>query len=168
VALHLEGGTSESAYARAVLEAEFARPAGPGVAAFSSMTGLGSPTLPAWRSFALGGWGTLLGEGFREWGGRRAQLLRAEYRLSVPFPAIPLGPFADTGPSITIAPFVASGWTGGAIAGGPWRPSGGARPVAGVALDWFHALLRVEAGIGLRTGRLGVSVDVGRAWWEVL
>jgi hypothetical protein len=29
-------------------------------------------------------------------------------------------------------------------------------------------LIRVEAGIGLRTGSLGVTLDVSRPWWGIL
>ena len=95
-------------------------------------------------------------------------LASVEYRLPLPFPAIPLGPFFSTGTRITLAPFLAAGWAGDGIAGAPWRPSRAMRPVAGVALEWFHHLIRIETGVSLRTGKLGVTVDVGRDWWEVL
>jgi hypothetical protein len=91
-----------------------------------------------------------------------------EYRLDAPFPALPLGAFASTGRSITLAPFVATGWAGGPLAGLPWRPSRHPRTVAGLALEWFHHLLRVEAGVSLQTGGVGVTVDFSREWWEVL
>ena len=50
----------------------------------------------------------------------------------------------------------------------PWDPDGGARPVAGVALELFMRLIRVEAGVALRTGHIGVTVDVSRDWWGAL
>jgi len=40
--------------------------------------------------------------------------------------------------------------------------------VAGVALEWFMRLLRVEAGVGLRDGGVGVTVDINRDWWGLL
>ncbi|HXG43564.1 MAG TPA: hypothetical protein VNJ71_02285, partial [Gemmatimonadales bacterium] len=89
-------------------------------------------------------------------------------RVDAPFPAVPLGPFASTGQTVTLAPFVGAGWSGGAVPGVPWRPSDGVRPVAGLAVEWFLHLFRLEAGVSLRTGRLGVSLDVSREWWEVL
>jgi hypothetical protein len=95
-------------------------------------------------------------------------LAALEYRLRVPFPAIPLGAFVSTGKSITIAPFLSAGVTGGTMAGLPWHSSGELRPVAGLAVEWFHRLIRAEAGVSLRTGALGVTVDVSREWWEIL
>jgi len=168
VALGVEGGTGDRDYARAIAAVGGIIPAGPGGLEARLAGGMGSSRLPAYRSFAIGGWGTLLGEPFRRWGGRRVGLASLEYRLQVPFPAVNLGAFASTGPSITLAPFVATGWAGGRMPGLPWRPSDGARPVAGLAVEWFHHLIRVETGVSLRTGRLGVTVDLGREWWEIL
>ena len=56
----------------------------------------------------------------------------------------------------------------GALPGVSWAPTGGVRPVAGLALEWPMGLLRVEAGVALRTGEAGVTVDVSRAWWGIL
>ena len=69
---------------------------------------------------------------------------------------------------ITIAPFLAAGVADRPFEGLPWGESDGVRPVAGVALEWFMRLLRVEAGVGLRDGRFGLTVDVSRDWWGVL
>jgi hypothetical protein len=128
----------------------------------------GSDGMPAYRAMALGGRGTLVGEPFRAFGGRRALLTHAEWRFEVPAPAIRLGSFASTGSTATLAPFAAVGWTGGGVAGMPWSPDAGARPVAGVALELFMRLIRVEAGVALRTGRVGITVDVSRDWWGAL
>ena len=59
--------------------------------------GPGSDGLPAYRSFVLGGRGTLVGEPFRAYGGRAVALAQLEWRFEVPAPAIPLGSFASTG-----------------------------------------------------------------------
>jgi hypothetical protein len=93
---------------------------------------------------------------------------QVEWRFEAPVPAIPLGSFASTGPRLTVAPFVALGAAGRSIAGLPWNASDGVRPVAGVALEWFMRLIRIEAGIGLRTGDFGLTVDVNRDWWGLL
>jgi hypothetical protein len=69
---------------------------------------------------------------------------------------------------MTLAPFMAAGWTGGQVAGMPWSPSDGIRPVAGVALDLFMRIIRLEAGVALRTGDVGFTVDINRDWWGVL
>jgi len=163
-----EGGTGSRDYARGALHFSGLTPLGPGGVRLRLQAGAGTVELPGYRSFAMGGWGTLPGTPFRAWGGRRLLLASLEYRLPVPFPAVPLGAFASTGPTVTVAPFIAAGWTDAGVPGVPWRPSGRVRPVAGLAAEWFHALLRVDAGVSLERGSLGVMVDVGRAWWEVL
>ena len=116
----------------------------------------------------MGGRGTLLGEPFRAYGGRSIALIQTELRFEAPFPAIPLGSFASTGKTITVAPFVAAGWTDRPYALLPWSQSDGVRPVAGIALEWFMRLIRIEAGVGLRTGDVGVTVEVHRDWWGIL
>lgn len=116
----------------------------------------------------MGGRGTLPGEPFRAYGGRTAALGHVEWRFQVPFPAIPLGSFASTGRSVTLAPFVSAGYAARPIAGLPWGRTAGVRPVAGLAVEWFMRLIRVESGIGLRDGRFGVTVDVNRDWWGLL
>lgn len=130
--------------------------------------GWGSEALPAYRGFIMGGRGTLVGEPFRGFGGRQMALARLEWRVDVPAPAVPLGSFASTGRTMTLAPFVAAGWTGGQQPGVPWMASDGVRPVAGVALDLFMRIVRLEAGVALRTGEFGFTVDINRDWWGVL
>ena len=166
--VRVEGGTGDRDYGRITAGVDLRRPAGPGVVAVHLEGGAGSRELPASRSFALGGWGTLPGVGFRAIGGRRYALGRLEYRLAAPAPAIPLGPYVSTGNRLVLAPFLATGVAGGGVAGVPWRASGRLQPVAGVGLELFHRLLRVETGVSLRTGRVGLSVDVEREWWKIL
>jgi hypothetical protein len=86
----------------------------------------------------------------------------------VPFPAIPLGPFASTGRQLVVAPFVSAGWSGGVVPGVPWMPTGGVRPAVGLGLEWFHGLLRLDVGMRLRDPALGVVVDVRRDLWGIL
>jgi hypothetical protein len=40
--------------------------------------------------------------------------------------------------------------------------------VAGVAVDIFMRLIRLETGVSLRTGDVGFTVDINRDWWGVL
>jgi hypothetical protein len=166
--LQLEGATGDRDYLRATGGVELLRPAGPGGVLLRLEGGAATAELPGYRSFAIGGWGTLPGERFRAWGGRRYALGRMEYQFSVPFPALSLGAFASTGNSIVVAPFVAAGAAGGSVSNTPWRPTAELRPVAGVALEWFQRLIRVEGGVSLRTGEFGLTVDVAREWWEIL
>ncbi|MGH7702069.1 MAG: hypothetical protein ACREMO_03185 [Gemmatimonadales bacterium] len=167
-ALSLDLGSGALGYSRATAQFRWLVPAGSGSLLVRSYLGTGSAGLPAYRSFVLGGRGTLLGEPFRRFGGRHLALAQAEWRMELPFPAIALGSFASTGRSIVLAPFVAAGWSDSPVAGTPWAESDGVRPVAGLAAEWFMRLLRVEAGVSLRTGRFGVTIDVTRDWWKIL
>ncbi|MDQ3426197.1 MAG: hypothetical protein M3477_00065 [Gemmatimonadota bacterium] len=164
----LEAGEGPSDYVRGTLEGRWLASLGGSELLSRVYLGAGNDGLPAHRSFVIGGRGTLVGEPFRAYGGRTAALAHLEWRLEVPAPAIPLGSFASTGRTLTLAPFVAAGYAERPISGVPWRSSGGVRPVAGVAVEWFMRLLRVEAGIGLRDGRVGLTVDINRDWWGLL
>jgi hypothetical protein len=164
----LEAGEGPTEYARATAEGRWLAGLGPGTMLTRVYLGGGSDGLPPHRSFALGGRGTLVGERFRAFGGRAAALAHAEWRIDLPAPAISLGSFASTGRSFTLAPFLAAGYTERPIASLPGRGSDGIRPVAGVAVEWLMRLLRLEVGMGLRDGRVGVTVDVSREWWGVL
>jgi len=166
--VRLEGGTGPDDYARLTLEGRWLTTLGGHELVSRAYVGTGTDGLPAYRSFVMGGRGTLLGEPFRAYGGREMALGQVEWRFEAPIPAISLGSFASTGPRLTVAPFVALGAAGRSIAGLPWAASDGVRPVAGVALEWFMRLIRIEAGIGLRTGDFGLTVDVNRDWWGLL
>jgi hypothetical protein len=166
--LDLEGGEGEGEYLRAALEGRWLRPAGPGQLLARAYAGAGTEHLPGYRSFVLGGRGTLLGEPFRAYGGRSAVLAHVEWRFETPFPAISLGSFASTGRRLTVAPFVAAGWTDRPLSRLPWEGTDGVRPVAGLAVEWLMRLVRLEVGVGLRDRRVGFSVDVNRDWWGVL
>ena len=166
--LSIEAGDGRDDYVRATLQGRWiGRLRGSEILA-QGYFGAGSDRLPAHRSFVIGGRGTLPGEPFRGYGGRTAALAHLEWRFQVPAPAISLGSFASTGRRMTLAPFLSAGFASRAIPGLPWGSSDGIRPVAGVALEWFMRLIRIEAGVGLRNGSLGVAVDINRDWWGLL
>jgi hypothetical protein len=143
-------------------------PTGPGELGLEAWGGWGSPALPSFRGFVLGGRGTLEGEPFRAYGGRAVAWGRVDWRVGLPFPAIPIGRFASTGRQLVVGPFVAAGWVGQPLPDAPWSASDGVRPVLGVALEAFHRLLRVDAGWAVRARHVGVSVDVRRSLWPIL
>jgi hypothetical protein len=166
--LSIEAGEGEGEYLRATAEGRWLAALGKSELLTRLYLGVGSDRLPAYRSFVLGGRGTLVGEPFRAYGGRNAALAQVEWRFEVPVPAVPLGSFASTGRRMTVAPFLAAGAAGRSLPGLPWSRSAGVRPVAGVALELFMRLIRVEAGVGLRDGHLGLTVDINRDWWGLL
>jgi len=166
--LVLEGGEGPTEYLRATLEGRWLTGLGRGTLLSRLYLGGGTDGMPAHRSFALGGRGTLVGEPFRAFGGRTAALAHAEWRVDLPAPALRLGSFATTGRTVTLAPFLAVGYTERPVAGLPGRGTAGVRPVAGLAVEWFMRLLRTELGVGLRDGTVGFTVDVSRDWWGVL
>ena len=166
--LSLEGGHGRGDYARATLESRWLTTLAGHDLVSRAYLGVGTDDLPPHRSFVIGGRGTLVGEPFRAYGGREVALGQVEWRFEVPVPAIPLGSFASTGRSMTVAPFLAAGIAGRPLPGLPWAASDGVRPVVGVALEWFMRLIRVEAGVGLRDGGFGLTVDINRDWWGLL
>ena len=123
--------------------------------------------LPPHRAFALGGRGTLLGDAFREWGGRRAALVHLEWRAPVPFVRMAAGPYARTPGTITLAPYLAAGWTDRPISGTPWRATPGARVTLGVGLEWL-GVFRLDAGYGVQSRRARLAFDVTRDFWDIL
>ena len=130
--------------------------------------GWGSARLPAHRAFVLGGRGTVLGDEFREWGGRRMALAHVEWRTPVPFLSVHAGP-ARTPGSIVLAPYVAAAWTSDSIQLTPWRatPRGDPRVTLGLAAEWL-GVFRIEAGYGAQSRRLHVAFDVTRDFWDIL
>lgn len=166
--LMLEAGEGAGDYVRGTATGRWVIGLGGSEILARAYAGAGSDQLPPHRSFAIGGRGTLVGEPYRAYGGRTAALAQVEWRFEVPAPAIRLGSFASTGRRLTVAPFVAAGYTARALPGLPWNHSGGLRPVAGLAFEWFMRLIRVEAGVSLREGDVGVTVDINRDWWGLL
>jgi hypothetical protein len=168
-AVALEAGDGpDASYVRATLQADHRVAIGGTELRSTLYGGLAGNDAPAYRTFVLGGRGTLPGEPWRGWGGARMALARIEWRFDVPAPAIPLGSFASTGHTMTLAPFVAAGWADRPPAGMPWAETDGVRPVAGLAAELFMRIIRVEAGVALRGGGVGISVDVNRDWWGIL
>jgi len=129
--------------------------------------GVASENLPAHRTFVLGGRGTLLGDDYRSWGGRRAALLDVEWRFPVPFLSFSAGPYTRTPAHIILAPYAAAGWTDEPVAGTPWSATPGARVTLGLAIEWL-GLLRVEGGYGAESRKAHVALDVTRDFWGLL
>jgi len=128
--------------------------------------GLATRDLPPHRAFVLGGRGTLLGDAFRAWGGRRVALVHVEWRSPIPFVRLRAGP-ARTPGSLTLAPYTAFGWTGEPLPMTPWRATPGTRVTVGLGAEWL-GLFRLEAGYGVQSRHLHVAFDVTRDFWDIL
>ena len=130
--------------------------------------GVGWGNLPGYESFALGGRGTLLGVPFRAIGGGRMALAEVAWAIpvSIPAPAFPYSRYVRL-PSV-LAPYLAAGVAGGNMANVPWRATGTVEPVAGLRLDLWGPLFRIESGVSLRTGQMGFAFDVQPGWWGLM
>lgn len=166
--VRLEAGDGPAQYLRLTAEATGVTTLGGRALVARGYLGWGSEGLPAYRSFVLGGRGTLPGEPFRAYGGRTMVLLHLEWRPTVPVPEIRLGAFASTGSDLVVAPFVAAGWSDRPIPGTAWLASDGVRPVLGVGLEGLMSLVRLDVGVGLLDGGVQVTIDVTRGWWPLL
>ena len=168
--LSVEGGRPDGgpAYLRVAAAGHVLVPVGGSRVLVRLQGGAAGDGLPPHRAFVLGGRGTLLGDEFREWGGRRAALVHLEWRAPVPFVRMAAGPYARTPGTITLAPYAAAGWTSRPIAGTPWRATPqGARVTLGLGAEWL-GVFRLDVGYGLESRRARVAFDVTRDFWDIL
>ena len=166
--LALEGGEGDSDYLRATAEGRWLAGAGAGASCSPGcMPGVGSDGLPAYRSFVLGGRGTLVRRavpGLRR--PRPAALAQVEWRFDVAGAgARRSAPSPQPGRRMTLAPFLAAGWAERPLPGCPGPEATACGRWRGWRVEWFMRLIRIEAGVGLRDGHVGVTVDINRDWW---
>ena len=130
--------------------------------------------IPAEELFYFGGPVTAPGYEFHQLVGRAGLSQRLEWRLPVPFVALPLGRFGKVPASATLAPYAQVVAIGGsqiiASRGGvPFSSSiPGGYPSVGVGLLTFFDLVRFDVSRGLRQGRWLFSFDVNPEFWSVL
>jgi hypothetical protein len=126
----------------------------------------GSGGIPAQELLYAGGPVSAPGYAFHGFASRAEVSQQLEWRFPVPAPAIPLGRFGTVPGRATLAPFLHALYR---------RPVGssdygteGLYPSAGIALQPFFDLLRIQLARGLRDGGWRVNVDVSREFWSVL
>ena len=107
------------------------------------------------------------GYAFHELGALSAVSQRVEWRLPVPFPAIPLGRFGRVPGEATLAPFAHGTLMQPARDDDAAHPAGG-YPSVGVAVMPFFGLLRLQVARGLRGGRWTFDLDISREFWGIL
>jgi hypothetical protein len=162
------GGNGSTNYARLSGSGHVLLPVGSNHFLARTEFGVGTAHLPPHRAFVLGGRSTLLGDDFREWGGRAAALIHLEWRMPVPFISLAVGPGRSPG-TITLAPYVAVGWADGNIdaISTPWAVTPGTRMTLGLGAEWL-GVFRVEAGYGVQSHNMRVAFDVTRDFWPIL
>jgi hypothetical protein len=124
------------------------------------------PAAPPQELVYVGGPVTGPGYDFHAFVGRAAATQRVEWRMPVPFVAVPLGRFGTAPATATLAPYAHVVWL--EAPRGSSAPSEGVHPAVGVGVLTLFDLLRLDVARGLRNGRWMFSVDVGRDFWRVL
>ena len=152
---------------RAFAVAEGERPFGERRLALRASVGYaaGSDGVPAQERIYLGGPTTGPGYRYHQFAGELGASARAEWRLPIPFPSLPLGRFGRSAAQATLAPFANAVYLARPAADGT---VGGWYPSLGVGAITFFDILRVDVARGLRDGRWSFSVDASRSLWGVL
>jgi hypothetical protein len=164
------GPTNGSTFGRGWLGVDAERPFGAfRLVARSTVASTIGSDLPPQEFVYLGGPTTAPGYEFHELVGRFGATQRIEGRFRIPFVALSLGRWGNTGRSATVAPFVHTAYIARVVKPEP----DGARPVGwypslGVGLLSLFDLVRFDAAKGLRDGRWTFSVDVIRDFWSIL
>jgi hypothetical protein len=138
------------------------------LAARTSVATTIGPDLPPQEFVYLGGPTTAPGYEFHELVGRFGASQRIEGRFSVPFAAVSLGRYGNTGRSATLAPFVNTAYLARVDSAISNVRRAGWYPSIGVGLMTVFDLLRFDVSKGLRDGRWAFSVDVIRDFWSIL
>ena len=160
---------SATTVARAFGNVSVERPFEHGRLAFFAAAGAigGTAVLPPQEWLYFGGPVSAPGYHYHEFGARAGATARVEWRTPVPAPAISLGRFGRIPGRATLAPFVQGTYARRALATDAAHPEG-VYPTAGVAVQPFFDLLRVQLARGLRHGRWTFNLDVSRDFWEIL
>ena len=123
--------------------------------------------IPAQEWLYFGGPVSAPGYAFHELAAVAGVSQRVEWRSEIPAPSFSLGRFGRVPGRATLAPFAQATFARRAAATDASHPSG-VYPSAGVALQPFFDLLRLEVARGLRNGIWTFNVDLSRDFWGVL
>jgi hypothetical protein len=134
----------------------------------TSIAGVVGADLPPQEFVYLGGPTTAPGYEFHELVGRFGASQRIEARFMVPFPALPLGRYGNSGGAATLAPFAHTAYVAHVERSVRGERTAGWYPSVGVGLLTVFDLLRFDVAKGLRDGRWSFSVDIIRDFWSIL
>jgi hypothetical protein len=161
--------TRETTFGRAWLGLQAERPFGAfRLAARTSVASTVGPDLPPQEFVYLGGPTTAPGYEFHELVGRFGVSQRIEGRFAIPFVAMSLGRYGNTGQAATLAPFAHVAYIAKVDSAARGARGAGWYPTLGVGLLTVFDLLRFDVAKGLRDGRWAFSVDVIRDFWSIL
>jgi hypothetical protein len=126
----------------------------------------GTGEVPAQELLYAGGPVSAPGYAFHSLVSRVLLSQQVEWRFGIPAPSISLGRFGRIPGRATLAPFVQATYARP-------DPTGAARgagihPSAGIALQPFFEMLRLQLARGLRGGEWQFNVDVSREFWSIL
>jgi hypothetical protein len=127
----------------------------------------GGADVPPQEWLYFGGPVSAPGYAFHELATLAGATTRLEWRTPIPAPAISLGRFGKVPGEATVAPFLQATYARRALATDLAHPTG-VYPSAGIALQPFFDLLRIQVARGLRNGRWTFDVDVTRDFWPIL
>ncbi len=155
--------------ARAFVSVSLERPYECGRLALSLAGGAvgSSAELPSQEWLYFGGPVSAPGYRFHELAAKAGATTRVEWRTQVPAPALSLARFGQIPGRATLAPFVQATYARPASATDLNHPEG-VYPSAGLALQPFFDLMRLQVARGLRNGTWTFNVDVTRDFWGVL
>ena len=123
--------------------------------------------MPAQEWLYFGGPLSAPGYRFHELGALAGATTRLEWRTQMPAPSVSLGRFGRIPGQATIAPFVQGTYARRAISSDVGHPPG-IYPSAGVGVQPFFDLMRIQLARGLRNGGWSLNVDVTRDFWGIL
>ncbi|MEJ7809065.1 MAG: hypothetical protein WKG32_01485 [Gemmatimonadaceae bacterium] len=156
-------------FGRAFLGAQIERPVGRHRLVLQTAAGAvsGRPSVPPQQLIFLGGPTSAPGYDYHAFAAEIGASQRVEWRIPVPFPAVPLGRFGRASGAATLAPF-ANAVYAARVAPLSARRAAGWFPSVGLGAILFFDLLRFDVARGLRDGRWTFSFDVSRDFWGIL
>jgi len=163
-----DGADGHASFVRAMLSTHGERRMGDGSLVVEGMlAGLAGPSrAPSQELVYLGGPVSGPGYGYHQFSGRVGASARVEWRSSVPFFGLSLGPYGKAPARATLAPFATVIYSGNEASFSPDRA--GWYPAVGLGAMLFFDVLRVDVARGLRHGRWTFSLDVTRDLWPIL
>jgi hemolysin activation/secretion protein len=158
----------DGSFARAMLTAHGERKLGDGrLVLEGTVAGVtAQPGAPPQELVYLGGPVSGPGYDYHQFAGRVGASARVEWRSSVPFFGLSLGPYGKAPARATLAPFATMIYSGNEASFAPDRA--GWYPAVGVGALLFFDLLRLDVARGLHHGRWTFSLDVTRDLWPIL